>query len=85
RRIVTFDVILNENPYSTSALGRIDDIRAAVKRVVKGTKWKDATIAVGGVTSTYADLQAISNADYKRTAVLMLIGIAIVLAVLLRS
>ncbi|AMQ21401.1 MMPL family transporter [Geobacillus sp. JS12] len=85
RRIVTFDVILKENPYSTSALGRMDDIRAAAERAVKGTKWEDATIAVGGVTSTYADLQAISNADYKRTAVLMLIGIAIVLAVLLRS
>ncbi|MGG3267052.1 MMPL family transporter, partial [Geobacillus stearothermophilus] len=85
RRIVTFDVILDENPYSISALGRVDDIHAAAERAVKGTKWEDATIAVGGVTSTYADLQAISNADYKRTAVLILIGIAIVLAALLRS
>ncbi|AMX82675.1 hypothetical protein GS3922_02715 [Geobacillus subterraneus] len=85
RRIVTFDVILDENPYSISALGRIDDIRAAAERAVKGTKWEGATIAVGGVTSVYADLRAISNADYRHTAVLMLIGIAIVLAVLLRS
>ncbi|NNU85932.1 MMPL family transporter [Geobacillus sp. MR] len=84
-RIVTFDVILDENPYSISALGRIDDIRAAAERAVKGTKWEGVTIAIGGVTSTYADLRAISNADYQRTAVLMIIGIAIVLAVLLRS
>ncbi|KYD23322.1 hypothetical protein B4109_2290 [Geobacillus stearothermophilus] len=74
-----------ENPYSTSALSRVDDIHTAAERAVKGTKWEDATIAVGGVTSMYADLQAISNAGYKRTAVLMLIGIAIVLAALLRS
>ncbi|WP_445612842.1 MMPL family transporter [Geobacillus sp. YF-1] len=85
RRIVTFDVIFKENPYSISALGRIDDIRAAAERAVKEAKLEGVSIAVGGVTSTYADLRAISNADYRHTAVLMLAGIAIVLAALLRS
>lgn len=85
KKIVTFDVIFDENPYSTSALNKIDDIKQAVARAVKDTKLENAKVAVGGVTSIYADLHAISSTDYSRTVVLMLAGIALILMILLRS
>ncbi|MBY6268854.1 MMPL family transporter [Parageobacillus thermoglucosidasius] len=85
KKIVTFDVIFDENPYSTSALNKIDDIKQAVARAVKDTKLENAKVAVGGVTSIYSDLHAISAADYSRTVVLMLAGITLILMILLRS
>lgn len=85
RKVVTFDVIFDENPYSTSALNKIDDIKQAVARAVKDTKLENAKVAVGGVTSIYSDLHTISSNDYSRTVVLMLAGIALILIILLRS
>lgn len=85
RKVMTFDVILQANPYSNEAIGEVEDLKAAVKRAVKDTKLENAVVAVGGVTSTNADMTKMSNEDYSRTVVLMLIGIAIILVFLFRS
>jgi len=85
RKTVTFDVVFESNPYSNEAIGQIEEMKDAIERVTKDTKLENATVAVGGVTSTYNDLGSISDADYSRTVVLMMIGIFIVLIVLLRS
>ncbi|WP_409345112.1 MMPL family transporter [Paenibacillus sp. MBLB4367] len=85
RKIITFDVVFAGNPYSTESLAKIDDIQAAVERGTKGTALEKATFGINGVTGMYADLGKISNSDYSRTVVLMLIGIAIILIVMLRS
>lgn len=85
RKVMTIDVIFAENPYGTEAIGSIEDIRTAVDRAVVGTKLENAEIAISGVTSTFADLQQISNEDYTRTVILMLAGIFIILVIMLRS
>lgn len=85
RKLASFDIILEHNPYSAEALDSMEDIQAAVEKAVQGTALADAKIGIGGVSSIHADLQNISNADYKRTVVLMLAGIALILIVLLRS
>ncbi|WP_128101341.1 MMPL family transporter [Paenibacillus sp. DCT19] len=85
RKTMTIDVIFAENPYGTEAIDRVPDIEAAVHRAVQGSALEKADIAVGGVTSTFADLQEISNNDYKRTVTLMLVGTFIILVLLLRS
>jgi len=85
RKTVTFDVVFKSNPYSNEAIGQIEEMKDAIERATKDTKLENATVAVGGVTSTYNDLGSISDADYSRTVVLMMIGIFIVLIVLLRS
>ncbi|MCQ4087133.1 MMPL family transporter [Saccharibacillus sp. JS10] len=85
RKIMTLDVVLSDNPYSNEALAKIDDIRAAVDRGTKGTALEQADVAISGVTSTFADLQTVSNADYSRTVYLMMGGILIILILLLRS
>nr|WP_154893629.1 MMPL family transporter [Paenibacillus xylanexedens] len=85
RKTMTIDVIFAENPYGIEAIDRVPDIEAAVHRAVQGSALEKADIAVGGVTSTFADLQEISNNDYTRTVMLMLAGTFIVLVLLLRS
>lgn len=84
-KVMTLDVVFAENPYSSEAIDSIGDIQAAVDRAVKGTKLENAETAISGVTSTYSDLQKISNEDYSRTVILMLGGIFIILVLLLRS
>ncbi|WP_025699222.1 MMPL family transporter, partial [Paenibacillus forsythiae] len=85
RKVMTIDIVFADNPYSSAAINKVDDILAAVDRAVKGTKLENAEVAMSGVTSTYSDLQSISNADYLRTVMLMLGGIFIILVLLLRS
>ncbi|MEH7438264.1 MMPL family transporter [Neobacillus drentensis] len=85
RKVMTIDVVFNKNPYSNEAIDRIPEIKQAVKRAVKDTKLENAKVAVGGVSSMHHDLDTISEADYSRTVVLMLVGISIILIILLRS
>lgn len=85
RKVMTLDVVFAENPYSSKAIDRMEEIQAAVDRAVTGTKLENAETAISGVTSTYSDLQKISNEDYSRTVILMLGGIFIILVLLLRS
>lgn len=83
--MTTMDVVLNKNPYSTAAINQIDDIQAAVDRATKNTPMENAKVGIGGTTSMYHDLRDVSNEDYTRTVVLMLLGIGLVLIALLRS
>lgn len=85
KKLASFDIVLSNNPYDTDALESIDGIRAAAEKAIQGTALQDAKIGVNGVSSVYNDLQNMSNADYKRTVMLMLGGILLILIVLLRS
>jgi putative drug exporter of the RND superfamily len=85
RKVMTIDVVFSKNPYSNEALNRISEIKETVERVVKDTKLENAEVAVGGVSSMHHDLDEISEADYSRTVVLMLIGITLILIILFRS
>lgn len=84
-KVMTLDVIFEASPYSNEAMTKVDEIKNAVKRATKDTKLENAVVAVGGITSTNADLDTMSAQDYSRTVVLMLIGIAIILVFLFRS
>lgn len=85
RKVMTFDVIFEANPYSNEAMAQIDDIEEAVARATKDTKLENADVALGGITSTNTDLSKMSEQDYSRTIVLMFIGIALILIFLFRS
>lgn len=84
-KVMTIDVVFSKNPYSNEALDRVPEIKESVERVVKDTKLENAEVAVGGVSSMHHDLDNISQADYSRTVVLMLIGITLILIILFRS
>ncbi|RTR27119.1 MMPL family transporter [Robertmurraya yapensis] len=85
RKVMTFDVIFEESPYSNEAIAQVENIKEAVKRATKDTKLENAVVALGGITSTNADLDTVSGKDYTRTVVYMLIGISIILVFLFRS
>jgi len=85
RMTTKIDVIFDTNPYAQETLDRIEDLNAAVARAVAGTPLEDAEYAAGGTTSMHHDLATVSQEDFSRTAVIMLIGIFVVLAILLRS
>ncbi len=85
RKVMTMDVIFKANPYSNKAINQVEEMKEAVKRATKNTKLENAVVAIGGVTSTNADLSKMSDQDYSRTVVLMLIGISIILVFLFRS
>lgn len=85
RKVMTLDVIFEANPYSNEAIAQVDEIKGAVERATKGTKLENAVVAIGGISSTNADLSTLSANDYSRTVVLMLIGIGIILIFLFRS
>ncbi|WP_210365278.1 MMPL family transporter [Bacillus sp. REN3] len=85
RKVMTMDVILEANPYSNEAIAQVDDLKEAIGRATKGTKLENADVAIGGITSTNADLDTMSGKDYSRTVILMLMGIAIILVFLFRS
>ncbi|WP_026583949.1 MMPL family transporter [Bacillus sp. J33] len=85
RKVMTMDVVLDANPYSNDAIAQVDEMKEAVERATKGTKLENAVVAVGGITSTNADLSTMSDQDYSRTVVLMLLGISIILVFLFRS
>jgi len=66
-------------------MAQIPEIKRAVERATKDTKLENAVMAVGGVTSLNADLDAMSSEDYNRTVIFMLVGIALILMILFRS
>lgn len=78
-------IILEENPYTKDAMTIMKEIDEQVQATSKGLSFSDATIALGGKTIKNVDLENISNGDFIRTLVIMLIGIAIVLLVITRS
>lgn len=85
RKVMTLDVIFETSPYANEAMNQVEEIKEAVARATKDTKLENAVVAVGGITSTNADLSTMSDQDYSRTVILMLIGIALILIFLFRS
>jgi RND superfamily putative drug exporter len=85
RKITTIDVVLSRNPYSEQSLDVVDELESAVVRTVQGTKLENAELAIGGVSSTFNDLRTISDQDFMRTLIFMLIGICLVLMIQFKS
>ncbi|MGX1194671.1 MMPL family transporter [Metabacillus sp. SLBN-84] len=85
RKTMTLDVVFEASPYSNEAIEQVPEIKEAVNRAVKDTKLENADVAVGGITSTNADLSTVSAQDYSRTVILMLVGISIILIFMFRS
>jgi RND superfamily putative drug exporter len=85
RTLTTLEVVFNVNPYAKEAIDSIPLIEASVQETLAGSQWSDAEFGISGVSSTFHDLDVISSADYIRTIIFMLIGIALILIILLRS
>lgn len=81
RVVVSFE----GNPYAPDALAdfrRLDDIAT---EALSGTSLAGSAVEVAGPTSFYADIQEVGTRDFRVMSAVLVIGIFIVLALLLRS
>ena len=85
RQISSMMIILDVNPYTAEAMEIGEDIRSTVDATLKGSPLENAKAYVGGKTMSNIDLQQIAHEDFIRSAIAMLIGIAIVLLIITRS
>ncbi|ASK60922.1 hypothetical protein CFK37_01195 [Virgibacillus phasianinus] len=85
KTIAKFDVVLKDNPYSSEAIAMVDKIDDTVNNAKDGTVFANSDPKLGGISSTNHDLKNISDEDYSRTVMLMIIGLFIVLVIMLRS
>ncbi|MDP4552745.1 MMPL family transporter [Alkalihalobacillus macyae] len=85
RKAVMLEVILEDDPYSTEAITSVRELKDTVTRTIKGTPLEDATVAYSGVSSINNDLSDISTSDFKRTVIIMLVGLFVILTILFRS
>ena len=77
---------LKNDPYSASALDAMAGVRRAAPRPRKRRTWaRVATVQLGGVTPTQADTRAVNDRDKALVIPLVLVLVAIVLGLLLRS
>lgn len=80
-----FEIILSKNPYSNESIDSIGLIRSTLLHSLQGSVIETPGVMLTGTTAGYSEMGQISQDDFKRTGTLVLIGIFIVLALLLRS
>lgn len=66
-------------------MSTIKQVEASVERALPETNLKDASFGVSGVSSMNADLKQLSDQDFNKTVLYMMIGIFLILVILFRS
>ncbi|MFZ4451432.1 MMPL family transporter [Salibacterium aidingense] len=82
---MTMEVSLKKDPYSLEAIDAVEQVKEIVDQETAGTPLEDDTFTYSGVPGTNADLQDISSEDFTNTIIIILIGLFVILAILLRS
>ncbi|WP_353855698.1 MMPL family transporter [Bacillus sp. Bos-x628] len=85
RKLTTFEVILNVNPYSNEAMEGVAKIENTLDLFLPESGLKNANYGVSGISSLNVDLKETSDGDFIRTVIFMLMGIFFILILLLRS
>lgn len=84
-RTTKIDIVMKTNPFSAETMDNVDTLSAALQGSLDLSVIPDPQVYASGVSAKYNELRDISYNDFVRTATLVLIGIAIVLTLLLRS
>jgi RND superfamily putative drug exporter len=80
-----FYVVLKTAPYSLEAFETVRLVRTTIDNVMADTKLGGGEILVGGSIAELADVQQVIGEDFNRIMLVVISGIFLVLAVLLRS
>jgi RND superfamily putative drug exporter len=80
-----FELILDTNPYSTDAMNAVRGITQKLGESLNATALVDPKVYATGISAKYNELRDISYRDFIHTGLLVLLGIFMVLAALLRS
>lgn len=81
-RLLSFQVILEGDPYSKEALQQVRELRDVAREAAAAG---GAVALVGGPTAIQADTWALSNRDTLLVAAIALVVVGVILAVLLRA
>lgn len=84
-KIMRMDIILKAHPYSLEAMDDIQSLTNLLQQATKNTKLENAQIEIGGVTSQNVELAKLSKEDVMKTAIIMMIGIFLVLALVFKE
>lgn len=84
-KITTMTVVLKGDPNSEKANKQFKQLQKDIKAQVKHGALDGTQVALGGQTSQDNDLRTLANGDFKRTAIIMVIGIGIALIVVIQS
>jgi RND superfamily putative drug exporter len=85
RKIVTWTIPLNVDPYSKEAMRIAHEIDTTIREAISHTQYTNLQIGTGGVSSVNYDLRNISDEDFSLTIILMLAGIGVLLLIMYRS
>ena len=77
RQLTQLSVVLKADPNSHTAAKTVKQLEKDVKAQIKATSLSKAKVAIGGQTSQNLDLETLSQGDFTRTAMIMIIGIAL--------
>lgn len=84
-RAIKFSIVLKDYPYDSKAFDVSRQARNTLRTSVASSTLSGAQAAVGGPTAEFADVQQVSDADFFRVFAVVLAGVFVVLALLLRS
>ncbi|MGZ6503165.1 MAG: MMPL family transporter, partial [Tumebacillaceae bacterium] len=84
-KIAKIDVVLSINPYSQEAMDSVEKIKDTLQQGLNGTVIQNPVLKATGVPAQNHELDGISHSDFMRTGLLIVVGIYIVLALMLRS
>ncbi len=85
RQLTQLSVVLKADPNSHTAAKTVKQLEKDVKAQIKATSLSKAKVAIGGQTSQNLHLETLSQGDFTRTAMIMIIGIGIALLFFTRS
>ena len=78
-------VALAGNPYSRQALPVIRNLDKVADNALAGTALTGSRLAIGGPPAAFSDMQQVGNRDFRVMTAVLLAGIFVVLALILRS
>ncbi len=83
--ITRLAVVLKHKSYSREAMRTLGEIRNAVDEAFKRLGIEGAEVHLAGATATINDIRLVTRSDLSRVMVLVLLGIFVILAVLLKK
>lgn len=85
RKITKLIVILKDDPYSTSGMNTVEEIKTTVSGTLNGSVLKNAKSGVSGPTAMTNDMNNILSGDLNRATIIVIIGVFLVLLLVIRS
>lgn len=84
-KVAVFDVSLSANPYSTTAIDQVPVLLSRAETALSASPVTGGRFYAGGATAQQYDLNLVSNTDFSRTVLVVLLAIFLLLILLLRS